>query len=116
MDEKCSFCWKPLKRGEHRICRRCAALMPLVVKVAEREAKRHFAAAEIRRLVFRPVAVLDEQVIKRRGTKRYFTLELSLGKRYHIFHFIRIEFSFFRVSEQYDVFERKDHVCGKTVF
>ena len=23
MDEKCSFCWKPLKRGEHRICRRC---------------------------------------------------------------------------------------------
>ena len=39
--EKCSFCWKPLKRGEHRICRRCAALWPRVVKVAEREAKRH---------------------------------------------------------------------------
>ncbi len=39
--EKCSFCWKPLKRGEHRICRRCAALMPRVVEVAEREAKRH---------------------------------------------------------------------------
>ena len=38
MDEKCSFCWKPLKRGEHRICRRCASLMPRVVKVAEREA------------------------------------------------------------------------------
>lgn len=26
MDAKCAFCWKPLKRGEHRICRRCAAL------------------------------------------------------------------------------------------
>ena len=41
MNEKCAFCWKPLKRGEHRICRRCAALWPRVVKVAEREAKRH---------------------------------------------------------------------------
>ena len=41
MDEKCSFCWKPLKRGEHHICRRCASLMPSVVKVAEEKAKKN---------------------------------------------------------------------------
>lgn len=33
--EKCPFCQKPLKRGEHRICRRCAALWPGMAK-AER--------------------------------------------------------------------------------
>lgn len=41
MGEKCPFCWKELKRGEHRICRRCASIMPSVVKVAEREARKH---------------------------------------------------------------------------
>lgn len=41
MREKCPFCWKELKRGEHRICRRCASLWPRVVKVAEREAQKH---------------------------------------------------------------------------
>jgi predicted amidophosphoribosyltransferase len=39
-DEKCAFCWKPLKRGEHHICRRCASLMPSVVKVAEEKARK----------------------------------------------------------------------------
>ena len=34
--EKCPFCQKPLKRGERRICRRCAALLPGMVKVVER--------------------------------------------------------------------------------
>ena len=31
--EKCPFCKKPLKRGERRICRRCAALWPSMAKV-----------------------------------------------------------------------------------
>ena len=39
--EKCAFCWKPLKRGEYRICRRCATLMPRVVEVAARTARKH---------------------------------------------------------------------------
>lgn len=39
--EKCAFCGARLKRGEKRICRRCAALMPRVVAVAERVAKRN---------------------------------------------------------------------------
>lgn len=41
MAENCCFCWRPLRRGEHRICRRCAVLMPQVVEVAERVAKRN---------------------------------------------------------------------------